>query len=328
MAEDRLAEAREEKPADVSGNGASEADKMEGLQARLRKEARKRQIDLGQLKSGGYIKERQKDLFTIRLRVPGGRLSLERMRKIVEVAEKYGGEFVHLSVRQSVEIPHVHIDHFDAIAADLEEVGQKVASCGPRVRVPTACGGCEYNPNGLTDSQNMALEVDRRYFGTPTHHKFKVTFSGCPIDCPHARQADLGFVGSVKPELIPELCTACGLCVKACQEGALEMFNDLPVRDEEKCTRCGDCIKVCPFDSMVPGEVGHSVYAGGKGGKHPRWADKVSGKDIYSDEEALGIIEKVLAWYEEIGVRGERLGHTIDRVGLDRFKEEVFGEGA
>jgi len=47
-------------------------------------------IDLKNLKAGGFIKERGKDLFTVRLRVPGGRLPVERLRKIVEVAEKYG----------------------------------------------------------------------------------------------------------------------------------------------------------------------------------------------------------------------------------------------
>ena len=38
------------------------------------KEASKTSVDLDNLKTGGFIKERGKDLFTVRLRVPGGRI--------------------------------------------------------------------------------------------------------------------------------------------------------------------------------------------------------------------------------------------------------------
>ena len=65
-------------------------------------------IDLKNLKAGGFIKEKGKDLFTVRLRVPGGRLSIERLQKIAAVAGKYCTEGrVHLSVRQSVELINV-----------------------------------------------------------------------------------------------------------------------------------------------------------------------------------------------------------------------------
>ena len=46
-------------------------------------------VDLNELKSGGFIKQNQKDLFTVRLRVPGGRLDIDKMIKIGKVAKKY-----------------------------------------------------------------------------------------------------------------------------------------------------------------------------------------------------------------------------------------------
>src|SRR6266496_1051772 len=100
-------------------------------------------IDLNNLKAGGFIKERGKDLFTIRLRVPGGRMAVSRLKKIAEVAETFGGEFVHLSVRQSIELININFKDFDAVVEELGEADQKVASCGARIRVPVACGGCE-----------------------------------------------------------------------------------------------------------------------------------------------------------------------------------------
>ena len=151
--------------------------------------------------------------------------------------------FCHLSFRQSIELIGVHIDDFDKVAKELATAGVKVASCGPRVRVPTACGGCEYNPNGLMETQHKAMEVDEKLFGIPCHHKFKTSFSGCPIDCFRTREMDLGFQGMVAPKLLEDLCNGCQLCVKGCEDKALRMEGDLPVRDDSLCVGCGDCVK-------------------------------------------------------------------------------------
>ncbi len=294
----------------------------EGLEAKLRREARHLKMDFAALKSGGFIKQTQENLFTVRLRCPGGKLSSQQLRKAAELAEKYGRGEVHTSVRQSIEIPYVHYRHFDAVAAELKEVNWSVASCGPRVRVPTACAGCTYNPNGLMDSQAMCLEVDKRYFGIPTdHHKFKLTFSGCPIDCSGARKADLGFQGMVKPRLIEELCNGCGLCIPACEEKALTLVDDLPVREADKCIYCGDCIKICPVDAMVVDRKGWLVRVGGKQGRHPIHSYEVA--QFVSDEQCFPIIEKTLEWYRSSGQGRERIGATIIRLGLSKYLDEV-----
>jgi dissimilatory sulfite reductase (desulfoviridin) alpha/beta subunit len=293
------------------------------MDARLRREARRLNLDFDELKSGGFIKQTQESLFTVRLRCPGGKLTSKQLRKAADLADRYGRGEVHNSVRQSIEIPYVHYQHFDAIAAELREVGWSVASCGPRVRVPTACAGCAWNPNGLTDTQAMCLEVDRRYFGTATgHHKFKVSFSGCPIDCARTREMDLGFQGMVEPRVVEELCNACGLCITACNEDALTLVDGLPVRDDERCIYCGDCIKVCPIDAMVAARVGWLVRVGGKHGRHPIYAYEVA--RFASDEDCLSLVGKTVSWYQANGEGRERIGAAIMRIGLDRYIDEII----
>ncbi len=287
-----------------------------------KKDSSRRKLDFNELKSGGFIKQTQPDLFTVRLRCPAGKLTSDQLRKAAEIAEKYGHGEVHNSFRQSVEIPYVHHRHFEAIAAELKEIGWSIASCGPRVRVPTACAGCTWNPNGLMDTQTMCLEVDRRYFGTATgHHKFKISFSGCPIDCARTREADLGFQGMVEPELIEDLCNACEICVVTCQENALTMANDLPVRDLSKCNHCGDCIKVCPVDAMVAARKGWLARTGGKHGKHPIYAYEIA--QFVSDEQCYPLIEKTLEWYQANAAGRERIGAAIGRLGLERYLDDT-----
>jgi dissimilatory sulfite reductase (desulfoviridin) alpha/beta subunit len=168
----------------------------------------------------------------------------------------------------SPEILHVDLHDLDAVVRELGEVGQEIASCGKRFRVTTACGGCEYNPNGWTDTQRLAIEATERFFGEETPHKFKTCFSGCAIDCMRSRETDLGFQGMVEPELVPEKCTQCGLCVSVCGDDAISVEDDgQPVIHLDRCISCGDCIKVCPFDAMVAKRVGHCVYVGGKHGR-------------------------------------------------------------
>jgi len=168
----------------------------------------------------------------------------------------------------------------------------------------------------------MCAEVDKRYFGTPTgHHKFKVSFSGCPIDCFRTREMDLGFQGVLEPMLIEELCNGCELCVKGCEESALSMDGDLPVRDWDKCIYCGDCVKVCPVDSMVSKRIGWLARAGGKHGKHPYFSYEIA--NFLTDEQVFSIIEKTVAWYRDNAVGRERIGGAIERLGLDKYMDEV-----
>ena len=280
------------------------------------------------LKAGGFIPQRQKGKITVRCKAPGGRMTSERLAKIAAVARKYGSGVVHLSVRQSPEIVYVDLSDLDAVVRELGEVGQEIASCGKRFRVATACGGCEYNPNGWTDTQRLAQEATARFFGQDTPHKFKTCFAACVRDCVKARMTDLGFQGMVEPRLVAENCTHCTLCVKACQDDALHMGDDeLPVRDLDKCISCGDCIKSCPFDAMVSRRIGHAVFVGGKHGKHPHAAYPVA--EFVADEQVMEVIETTMDWYREHGDHGERIGNALDRVGVDSYRralQEVVGE--
>jgi len=302
----------------------------------MAEESRKSGIDMKNLKAGGFIKERGKDLFTVRLQLPGGRLPVSRLKKIAEVAEKYRVDFVHLSVRQSMELIHVNLRDFDGIVDELGEAGQKVAPCGARLRVPVACGGCEYNPNGVVDTQASALEVDEKLFAIPTgHHKFKVAFSGCPFDCPKAAINDVGFIGAIQPELDREECISCGLCAKTCAEGAIAMDQDeKPLYYPEKCVSCGDCVKVCPTRAWKAVRKGYMVHIGGKWGRRPLIGTLYA--EFLPEEKVVEFIAAVLEWYKEkaSGLGRIRLGDVIIKEGSDsllsrlqcKFPDYAVGE--
>lgn len=291
-------------------------------------------MDFNALRSGGFIKQRQKDLFTVRLQCPGGRIPVKKLDKICQVAKKYGGEYVHLSFRQSLEIPYVNYRSFSSMIEELKEVDQSIASCGPRVRVPTACSGCEYNPNGLTDTQKMAQMVNERFFGTKCHHKFKISFSGCPIDCARTNEMDLGFQGAVFPVWDEETCTGCTICALACLEGAIEAHPETghPIFNSSGCLYCSDCVRACPTGSWQVGKIGHVVRIGGRHGRHPLKGSVIA--KFVPDEDVPKVIEKVLQWYNKNGEGSGRvrLGTLLMEPGkmedLCGFLEDLLGENS
>lgn len=263
---------------------------------------KKEEMSLDALKSGGLIRQTQKDKYTVRLRCPGGRLPFEKLKKIAEVAPKYSkGGYVHLSVRQSVEIPYVDFHDFPGLIEDLKEVDQNIASCGPRVRVPTACSGCEYNPNGLIDTQKLCKEIDKRFFGVACNHKFKIGLSGCPIDCVHSANMDIGIQGAIEPEWLEDKCIGCRVCGIACREGAITNDKETgrPSIDISKCLYCADCIRACPTEAWAEGRSGSMVRVGGKWGRHPLNSSTIA--EFVPEEKLLDIIQKVLDWYHTYG---------------------------
>ena len=110
--------------------------------------------DYALLKKGGFMKQKQKDNFSLRLSVVGGQVSAEQLVAITEVAKKFGHGYVHLTSRQGVEIPFIKLEDIDAVKEELAKGGVTPGVCGPRVRTITACQGAAVCPNGCIETED------------------------------------------------------------------------------------------------------------------------------------------------------------------------------
>ena len=277
--------------------------------------------DYATLKKGGFMRQKQKDHFSLRLSVVGGQVSAAQLAAITKVAEKYGHGYIHLTSRQGIEIPFIRLQDIDEVKEALAEGGAKPGVCGPRVRTITACQGSAVCPNGCIETEELAQELNERYFGKELPHKFKFGITGCQNNCLKAEENDLGIKGGVRVAWKKEACINCGVCEKVCREGAIRIENGQVSIDQGKCNYCGRCVFSCPTDAYdtVPG---YMISFGGLFGNRINKGEVII--PFVEDKDALfRICDAAIRFFEENAKPGERFKFTIDRVGREKFDETI-----
>lgn len=286
-----------------------------------------KEIDLAALKKIGMIQQKQKEYFALRLRAVGGDYNSLQLRRIADVADKYGQGGLHLSTRQGIEIHNVRYPDLENARQELEEVGVYMGACGPRVRVIVACPGSATCRWGIAETKEVSKELDAKYFRQDTPHKFKLSVTGCPNNCAKATENDIGVMGAILPQWTQSSCIDCGLCVNVCPTKAIEKSTDKKGQTiyallEDKCINCSICTTLCPVDSWVAAVKGYNLFIGGTMGKIPRLGTLL--KKLLTKEQTDELIDRALKYYQKNGRPKERFGRTIDRIGEDKVKKELL----
>lgn len=278
-------------------------------------------INYAELKKGGFMKQKQKGYGSLRLQVVGGNLTAENIRTVSEVAEKYGRGYVHMTSRQGIEIPFIKVEQLAEVKEALAKGGVKTGVCGPRVRTVTACQGSEICPSGCIDTYTLAKELDERYFGRELPHKFKFGVTGCQNNCLKAEENDVGIKGGMEVSYKEDACIGCGVCVKACRQGALSMVDGKIVLDEAKCNKCARCVKSCPTEAWQ-GTPGYIVSFGGTFGNFVFKGEELV--PLIKDKDTLfRVTDAAIEYFEENAKPSERFRKTIERLGEEGLKEKV-----
>lgn len=139
------------------------------------------------------IKQRD-GTYAIVPRIPGGIATPDLLRKIADVAEKYGCAAIKLTGAQRMALVGLKEEDVDKAWDDL---GIKPAAADKLcVRSVKLCPGDTFCKFGLQDSVGLGLALDERYHGLELPSKFKIGVSGCPNSCAEAIVKDLGFIGT------------------------------------------------------------------------------------------------------------------------------------
>jgi len=144
----------------------------------------------------GAVLQRDKETYAIVPHLPGGICTPSDLRRIADVAEKYGAKAIKVTSAQRIALVGLKEEDLDKVWEELNlSPGAAVGSC---VRSVKFCPGTTFCILGQQDSVKMGMELDKLYHGYELPSKFKIGVSGCPNSCAESWIKDLGLIGTKK----------------------------------------------------------------------------------------------------------------------------------
>lgn len=294
---------------------------------------------------------------TVRLNQPSSKFyRTELLRKVCDLWEKRGsgltnfhgstGDLILLGTRTE-ELEPLFYDLTHDLEWDLGGSGSNLrtpACCIGKARCQWSCYDTQATCHGMT--MKYQDEIHRPAFP----YKFKFKFSGCPNDCVAAiARSDLSAIGNWRDNIrinqdevknyingntkpsgggIPAKDGKFDIqkeVIDLCPTSCMWMEGDTLKIDDAECTRCMHCINVMPKALRPGAEQGASIMMGAKapildGAQLGTLIVPFIKMDPENEfEELVDVIEKCWDYWMEHGKNRERLGETIQRIGLPVF---------
>lgn len=285
--------------------------------------------DIKRVKGLGCLQDkRYPDVFNVRVITRNGRISTDEHRAIAEAADRFGSGCVAMTTRLTMEIQGVQYDNIEPLISFLKSHGLDAGGTGALIRPVVSCKGttCQY---GLIDTYALSERIHERFYlglrSLKLPHKFKIAVGGCPNNCVKPELNDLGVIGQNIPTVDLEKCRGCKKCQieQTCPIHIAKLSDGKIEIDPALCNGCGRCRGKCPFGAVETYTNGYRVYVGGRWGKKVAHGRPLS-KLFTSEEEVLDVIERVIMFFHDEGVAGERLSDTIERLGFGYMEEKLY----
>jgi len=286
-----------------------------------------------------------KEFHTLRVQPPPAfHYSTELLRNMCDIWEEHGSGLIALHGQSGdIMFQGCKTESCQPAFDALNEIGLDMGGAGPALRTSMSCVGharceqsCYDEVRAHRETINNLIDEMHR---PALPYKFKFKFSGCPNDCVNAiHRSDFAVIGTwrddmvVDQEKVKEHVAKVGrkqmidTVISHCPTRALSLNDDdtLDV-DNKSCVRCMHCINVMT-KALSPGkDRGVSVLIGGK--RSLKIGDTmgtviVPFMKLETDEDFekfSELTETVVDFFAENALEHERIGETIDRIGLANF---------
>jgi nitrite reductase (NADH) large subunit len=130
--------------------------------------------------------------FSVVPQMKGGVTSVEQLRKIADVAEKYSVPLIKLTGGQRIDLLGLRKEDLPAVWSDLGMPSGY--AYGKSFRTVKTCVGSDFCRFGVGDSTALGIQIEERYQGIAGPGKMKLAVTGCPRNCAEALCKDLGVV--------------------------------------------------------------------------------------------------------------------------------------
>ena len=293
---------------------------------------------------------------TLRVAQPASKYySTENLRKLMDLWEKHGSGVTNFhGSTGDIILLGTRTENLEPFFWDLtHEMGQDLGGSGSNLRTPACCLGqsrCEW---ACYDTQEACYSLTLHYQDEIHRPAFpyKFKFSGCPNDCVAAiARSDVSVIGTWRDQIrIDQAAVKEYMAgnypsnggshsgrdwgpfdiekevIDLCPTECMWMEGDELKIDDAECTRCMHCINVMPRALRPGADQGATILVGAKapileGAQMSTLMVpfmKISKDNDF--EELIEFIENIWDWWMEIGKNRERVGESIQRVGLPTF---------
>jgi sulfite reductase alpha subunit len=290
-----------------------------------------------------------KEFHTLRIQPPAGNhYSTAMLRQLSNSWNKYGSGLIAFHGQTgNIMFIGTTTDNTQHFFDEVNGYGWDLGGAGPCVRTGMSCvGAARCEQSCANESKIHRLRVN--HFLDDMHrpalpYKFKFKVSGCPNDCMNSIQrADFAVIGTWRDDMkvdqdeVKKFVAAKGRqyvidsVVNMCPTSALSLKDDdtLDV-DNRNCVRCMHCINVMTRALSVGDDKGITILLGGK--RTLKIGDtmgtvlvpfmKLETEEDY--ERLVELSEEIIDFWAENALEHERVGETIDRIGLVNFLEGI-----
>ncbi len=130
--------------------------------------------------------------FSVVPQMKGGVTSVEQLRTIADVAEKYDVPMIKLTGGQRIDLLGLRKEDLPDVWADLGMPSGY--AYGKTFRTVKTCVGTDFCRFGVGDSTTLGIRIEERFQGIAGPGKMKLAVTGCPRNCAEALCKDLGVV--------------------------------------------------------------------------------------------------------------------------------------
>jgi len=146
----------------------------------------------------GIHPQKQEGKYRVGILVPTGRLSAAECRDIADVAEKYAGGEVRLTVEQNAILPNVDESDLEALKEEACLNGDSRLKINPGFIEGNvvSCTGAEFCGLAMIETKVNAEDIGKKLEKLVTVDRpIRIHWTGCPNSCGQVQAADIGIMG-------------------------------------------------------------------------------------------------------------------------------------
>ena len=290
-----------------------------------------------------------KEFHTLRIMPPAGNhYTTDVLREMCDIWEEHGSGLIAFHGQSGdIMFQGCTTENTQKAFDALNKIGFDLGGAGPALRTAMSCVGHARCEMSCYDEQKAHRAIIDEYLDEMHRpalpYKFKFKFSGCPNDCVNAiHRADFALIGTwrddmkVDQEEVKKYVGEVGRkytidsVISMCPTRALSLNDDDTLEvDNKSCVRCMHCLNVMN-KALSPGDdKGASILMGGK--RSLKVGDLMGTVikpfiKLDTDEDYEELVEfagECIDFFAENALEHERIGETIDRVGLPSFLEAM-----